>query len=87
MAHHKSAIKRIKTNEIRRQRNKAYTSRMRGEIKQFETLLKDEKADEAKVALPKLVSRICRSVNKGVINKKTASRKISRLSIAVNKLG
>lgn len=86
MAHHKSAIKRIKTNEIRRQRNRAYTSRMRKEIKGFEALLTAESVEEAKAALPKLVSRITKSASKGVINKKTASRKISRLSLALNKL-
>lgn len=86
MAHHKSAIKRIKTNELRRQRNKANRTKLRNVIKQYRALISDGNAEEAKAQLPKLVSILNHSVSKGILHKATASRQVSRLTISLNKI-
>ena len=79
MAIHKSAKKRIRRNARVATANKSRTSQMRGSIRKVEEAIKagDEKAamEAMKAAQPK----IARSAGKGLLHKKTASRKISRL--------
>ena len=86
MANHKSAIKRARQNEVRRLRNKSTKTRVKKITKDVE-LAVDEKSNEA--ALNKLTiakSIIDKAAKKGVIHKRTASRKISRLSRLVNNI-
>ena len=80
MANHKSAIKRARQNEIRRIRNKATKTRIKGVTKSVRMAAGDEAAN----ALNKAKSVIDNAVKKGVIHKRTAARKISRLSKHVN---
>jgi small subunit ribosomal protein S20 len=86
VAHHKSAIKRIRTNDQRRLRNKHFRSALRTDLKKFDALLSGDNKEEAAAGLPKIMSRLGKSVVKGVINKAAAGRKISRLSKALNKV-
>ena len=83
MANHKSAKKRIKVNETRRQRNKA-------DISKLNTLLKKvhatEKKTDAEPLLKETVAFIDRTVSKGRMHKNTAGRKKSRLTKFVNSL-
>jgi len=84
LANHKSAIKRARQNEVRRLRNKSSKTRVKNITKELR-LAADEKSNEA--ALNKLntaKSIIDKAAKKGVIHKRTASRKISRLSKLVN---
>lgn len=86
MANHKSAIKRARQNEIRRLRNKSSKTRVK-KITKDVRLAADEKSTDA--ALNKLntaKSIIDNAAKKGVIHKRTASRKISRLSRLVNNI-
>jgi len=86
LANHKSAIKRARQNEVRRLRNKSTKTRVKKITKDVE-LAVDEKSNEA--ALNKLTiakSIIDKAAKKGVIHKRTASRKISRLSRLVNNI-
>jgi len=80
LANHKSAIKRARQNEIRRVRNKATKTRIKGVTKSVHLAAGDDAAD----ALNSAKSVIDNAVKKGVIHKKTAARKISRLSKHVN---
>ncbi len=83
MAHHKSAKKRIKVSEKRRQINKASISKSRTLVKKvFET---EDKAVAA-VALKEAVSYLDKTVSKGRLHKNTVARKKSQLAKHVNKL-
>lgn len=86
MANHKSAIKRHKQSEQRRTRNASVKSAVRTAVKKVADALKAGKADEAKTGLTNAVSAIDRAAAKGVIHRNNASRKISRLTTAVNSL-
>ena len=83
MAHHKSAKKRIRQNEVRRLRNKAALSEIKTLAKKVHSI---EKKDEAEVGLRKAVSTIDRNVSKGRLHKNTAARKKSKLVRYVNSL-
>jgi small subunit ribosomal protein S20 len=84
LAEHKSALKRARQNEKRRLRNKSTKTRVKSIVKSVR-LSVNEKSKEA--VLSELItaqSIIDNAAKKGVIHKKTASRKISRLSKLVN---
>ncbi|MBI5809711.1 MAG: 30S ribosomal protein S20 [Deltaproteobacteria bacterium] len=84
MANHKSAIKRHRQSEKRRVRNASVKSAVRTAIKKVDDAVKAGKAEEAKASLVTAVSEIDRAAIKGVLHRNNASRKISRLTIAVN---
>ncbi len=83
MANHKSAEKRIRSNEKRRLRNKASISKVK-------TLVKNVFASEDKATGEKnfkeAISFIDKTVSKGRIHKNTASRKKAQLAKFVNGL-
>ncbi len=83
MPHHKSAAKRVVTNEKRRLRNIAATSRMRTAIKAVRSAT-TKTAGEA--ALHDTIAVLDRTAAKGIIKRETASRHKSRLSKFVAKL-
>lgn len=83
MAHHKSALKRIKTSERNRIRNRYSRSTMKTRIKD---LMKANSREEGLEKLNKAVSIIDKLVKKGIIHKNTASNKKSRLTKYVNSL-
>ncbi len=83
MPHHKSAAKRVITNELSRQRNVALRSRMRASIKAVRDA-EDRAAAEG--ALRRAVSVLDRSVAKGVITRSAANRYKSRLAHFTHKL-
>ena len=86
MATHKSAIKRAKQNEIRRQRNRAVRTRVKSVVKEVRISLEKQSVEEAQAALQKAVPVIDRAVSRGALHHRTASRKISRLSKKVHAL-
>jgi small subunit ribosomal protein S20 len=56
-------------------------------VKKVELAVEAGNADEAKVALKEAQPELMRGVTKGVLHKKTASRKVSRLAKRVKALG
>lgn len=84
MANIKSAKKRILVTEIRTARNKAIKSKVKTAIKKVDVAVVDGNKDAAKEALTGAISEISKATSKGVYHKKTSSRKISRLTKAVN---
>ena len=86
MANHKSAWKRLRQNEKRRDRNRYWKSTMRTSIKQVRQAVEAGELEQAQTALRSASSTIARVASKGVIHKRTASRRISRLTLLVNKL-
>ncbi|MCI5049784.1 MAG: 30S ribosomal protein S20 [Rickettsiales bacterium] len=87
MAHHKSAQKRIRQTEKRTTINRSRLSRIRTFIKRVEKAIEEGKQTDAQEALKNAQPEIMRGVNKGVLKRNTASRKISRLSSRVKALG
>lgn len=84
MADHKSAIKRHKQSEKRRLRNNAVKSEIRTVVKRVRANIEEGKSEEASVNLKAATVLFDRAASKGVLHRKNASRKISRLSTAVH---
>ena len=86
MANTLQAKKRVRLNAQREDINKARRSRIRTFVKKVELAVEAGNADEAKVALKEAQPELMRGVTKGVLHKKTASRKVSRLAKRVKAL-
>jgi len=86
VANHKSAIKRDKQSKVRRLRNRMNKSTMKTAIRGLDEVVAGGDLEQAREALRKATSVIGKTVTKGAINKKTASRKVSRLARRVNKM-
>lgn len=86
MANHKSAIKEHRQSLVRRDRNRFKRARMRSAIKSLRKQIADGQADEAKAALPGVLSLVDRTARHGAIEPNAASRYKSRLTLAVNRL-
>ena len=84
MANHKSAVKRARQNELRRLRNKAVKSRIKSIVKDVQSSTADASSEEGKIRLKTAQSVIDKASKKGVIHKRTAARKISRLAKLAN---
>lgn len=86
MANTSSAKKMVRKIERRTAVNKARRSRVRTYVKQVEAAIEAGDHDAARVALRTAESEMFRAVGKGVVDKNTASRKVSRLSSRVKRL-
>ncbi len=86
MANIKSAKKRILVNQKRADRNKAVRSSVKTAIKKVKTAIDANDKAAASTALTAATSAINKAASKGVYHKNTASRKVSRLAQAVNKM-
>ncbi|MBW1822291.1 MAG: 30S ribosomal protein S20 [Deltaproteobacteria bacterium] len=84
MANHKSALKRARQNEIRRMRNKSYRTRVNNVTKEIRLAEGESSGETIATKLNIAKSVIDIAAKKGVIHKKTAARKISRLSKFAN---
>jgi len=81
MAHHKSAIKRIRTSRKARLRNKHYRSIMKTAIKKVRLA---ESKEVAEANLNQAISILDRLASKGIIHKNNAANKKSKLTRLVN---
>ena len=86
MPNHKSAEKRVRQNEKRRQVNRSNRSSLRTQIKKLRTALDGSDAQQSQELLTPTISAIDKAVNKGVLHKNTAARYKSRLTSHVNAL-
>ena len=84
MANHKSALKRVRQNEKKRMRNKSLKTRIKNITKDVRFAVAEKLKDDALTKFNMAKSIIDKAAKKGAIPKKTASRKISRLSKIVN---
>ena len=87
LANIKSAKKRIIVSKTREERNKAIRSGVKTAVKKVYTAIDANDKEAAKAALLNATSVIDKATSKGVYHKNYASRKISRLNLAVNKIG
>jgi small subunit ribosomal protein S20 len=84
LANHKSAIKRARQNEIRRLRNKGTKTKIKSIVKDVRSSVGEASGEETKVKMNTAQSVIDKASKKGVIHKRTAARKISRLTKLAN---
>lgn len=87
MANTPSAKKAARKIERRTEVNKNRRSRMRTFVRKVEEALAAGDKAAASTALKAAEPELMRAAQKGVLHKSTASRKVSRLTIAVAKLG
>ena len=86
MANIKSAKKRILVTRTKALRNKMIKSSVRTAIKKVDKAVLAGDKEAAAAALQGATSALSKAASKGVYHKNTASRKISRLAAAVNKM-
>ena len=85
MPNTKSAMKRVKTNLKRAERNKSVKSVLKTSITRFQEALDSNNMEAAKTALVRAYKVIDKAVVHGVIHKNNASRKKSRLARMLNR--
>ena len=85
MPNTKSAEKRVRSSARKAARNKSITSRVKTFEKKFVTQAAAGKVEDAKSSLTAAISAYAKAAKGGVIKKKTAQRKASRLQLALNR--
>jgi small subunit ribosomal protein S20 len=83
VANTKSALKRMKQNEKRRQRNRAARSNIRSTVKAAGAAL-SAKSPETKTAVHDAIRVLDRAVTKGLMHRNTAARRKSALARKLN---
>ena len=86
MATHKSAEKRARQNENHRVRNASLRSGIKTGMKDVLSAVAGKDKGTATASLKKAIPAIAKAAAKGAFHKKTASRRISRLTKKVNAL-
>ena len=84
MPNTKSAIRRTKRTQLQALANRIRKSKYKSAVKQMTIYLESGKINEARKFLPKFHSQLMKVAKTGVVNKKTASRKISRVTNIIN---
>jgi small subunit ribosomal protein S20 len=79
----KSAKKALRQSQKRRVFNLRRKNKMKELVKQFKSLISDNKKEEAQSLLSKVYKAIDKAAKRGVIKKNNASRKKSRLTKAL----
>jgi small subunit ribosomal protein S20 len=85
MASHKSAWKRYLQSEKRRTRNRNAKSALKTQVKKARAEIETGKASAVAGEVQKAVATIHAAASKGVLHKRTAARRVSRLMKAANK--
>jgi small subunit ribosomal protein S20 len=83
MANHKSALKRIRQNNVKRLHNRYYAKTTRNAIK---VLRNTSDKEEATKLYPEVVSMIDKLAKRNIIHKNKASNLKSKLAVQINKL-
>lgn len=83
MAHHKSALKRIRQDEKKRVHNKYYAKTTRNAIKALRSASDKE---EATKLYPEVISMIDKLAKRNIIHKNKASNLKSKLAVQMNQL-
>ena len=86
MPNTKSAIRRVRRVNTQTTVNKIRKNKYKSIIREINLLIEAKKKKETIKLLPKLNSQLMKIAKVGVIKRKTASRKISRLTKKINKL-
>jgi small subunit ribosomal protein S20 len=86
LANTKSAIKRLRSAERRRLRNRVYRGRARTAVKKARHLIDSGQLDEAREAVHTAVVALDKAAAKGIIHKNNAARRKSRLMQQLNQM-
>ena len=86
MANHKSAIKRIRQNEKRRLHNRNFRNRARTLVKKARAAIEGGDVDEARKATQIAVRDLDKLASRGIVHKRNAARRKSRLMRQLAKL-
>ena len=86
MANHKSALKRIRSSERKRIRNRFFISGARTVVKSARTAINGGDLDEAREATLEAMRTLDRAAGKGIIHANNAARRKSRLMKQLNAL-
>lgn len=86
MANHKSAEKRARQTIKKTERNRFYRTRLKNIIKAVRVSATEGNKEEALKNLQIANKQIHSFVSKGFLKKNTAARKVSRLTLLVNKV-
>ena len=86
MAHSLSAKKRIKQNQVRRERNRARKRAIKTQVRKFTDAVRAHDVDKAEGELRLAVKKLDQTAAKGTLHKRAASRRKSRLARQLNKL-
>lgn len=85
MAITKSAKKAAKQSIVRKNRNIVYKNNIKKIVKDFKSLVLENKNEEAKKLLPQIYKALDKAAKVGVIKKNNASRRKSRFTKTVDK--
>ena len=80
MPNTKSAIRRVRRVKKQTQTNKIRKSKYKNAVKKMESLIKSKDKTESKKYFPKFQSILMQVAKSGVVSRRTAARKISRIS-------
>ncbi len=86
MAQHKSAKTRIRRNARAEAVNHSRLARIRSHLKDVDAAIASGDKAAARAALKQVMPELMRGTTKGVVHKKTVSRKLSRLSARIKKI-
>lgn len=86
LANHISALKRDKQNKKKCIRNKTYRTLVKSAAKNVLEVVEENDKENAAKVLKEASKAISKAASKGVIHKRTASRKISGLAKRVNQV-
>jgi small subunit ribosomal protein S20 len=82
----RAAFKSVRKDKKKHQRNLRIISELKTIEKRFRSSLNAKNLKEAKEIFALLISKIGKAASKGILHKNTASRKVSRLNLSLNKL-
>ena len=87
MAHHKSSLKSIRQDKIRRVRNKSARTRIRSAVKEVRSSIDSQKMDDAKQSYAVMVPILDKLAAEKIIHKNKAARLKSRLNRQIRSTG
>ena len=82
----KSAKKRLRQNVKHNLRNRSYRSALKTQIKDYLAVVKEGKVQPAEEELRLTAQKLDKAAKKGILHKKTASRRKSRLTKKLNQI-
>ena len=83
---HKSTEKRARQNKKQYQANRAVKSSVKTGVKNLLAVIEAKNQEGSASQLKKVISTLSKAASKGMVHKKTASRRISRLTKRTNKV-
>ena len=83
---HKSTEKRARQNKKQYQANRAVKSSVKTGVKNLLAVIEAKNQEGSTTQLKKVISSLSKAASKGMVHKKTASRRISRLTKRTNKV-